>query len=144
MHRLAAICLFAAASAAFGQVAPVPATWLGSWTASNGDNLDIAATSNCLLITVNSQAKLVLNLDGSETKSTEGPSLSFHRFDDRTFDVTLHVNNKASGNQVENIRYVLSADGNSLRETRPGTSRLFQKLLFIPPAGRVFLLPIER
>jgi hypothetical protein len=144
MQRGAVICLLAAASVAFGHAAPVPTTWLGSWAASDGESLDISAAANRLQITINSQAKLVLNLDGSETISPEGPKLSFHRIDDRTFDVTLRVNDKTFGNQIENIRYVLSADGNSLRETRPRASRVFQKLLFIPLAGQTFLRPIER
>ena|SRR5277367_3189527 len=143
MHRLAAICLLAA-SGSFAQVTPVPAIWIGSWAASDGESLDIAATSSRLRITVNSQAKLVLNLDGSESISPEGPRLSFHRTDDWTFEVTLRVKNKALANEVEAVRYVLSPDGNSLREIRPRASRVFQKLLFIPPAGPVFLRPIER
>jgi hypothetical protein len=144
VHRVTAICLLAAASAAFGQVTPVPATWVGSWAASDGESLDIAATSSRLQIIINSQAKLVVNLDGSETISPEGPRLSFHRSDDWTFEVTLRMNDKTLGSQVENVRFVLSADGNSLREIRPRASRVFQKLLFIPPAGPVFLRPIER
>ena len=144
MHGLAAICLLAASSSAFGQVGPVPAKWIGTWAASDGEILDIAATSSRLNLTINSQVKLLVNLDGSETVSPEGPRLSFQRIDDLTFDVTLRVNDKTLGSQVENIRFVLSADGTSLRETRKRTTRVFNKILFAPPAGRTFLRPIER
>jgi hypothetical protein len=76
-----------------------------------------------------------------------------------TFDVILSVNNKAFGNHVENIRFALTADGNSLQETRTHTERevvpegsdpttgkliktsssdlVFDKILFIPPASPV-------
>jgi len=144
MKRPAAICLLAASSGTFSQPAPIPAAWIGAWAAPDGENLDISATLNHLVIVINSQTKLALNLDGSQTGSPEGPRLSFHRIDDRTFDLTLRVNEKALGKQVENIRFVRSDDGNSLRETQNRTSRVFQKLLFIPPAGRTFLRPIER
>jgi hypothetical protein len=143
MRRLTAICLLAAASSAFSQVSPFPAKWLGTWASSDGESLDIAATSSRLKLTINS-LQLEANLDGSDTLLPEGAKLSFHRIDDRTFDVTLRMNDKTFGSQVENIHYVLSADGNSLREASARTSRVFKKLLFIPPAGRVFLRPIER
>jgi hypothetical protein len=144
MKRLAAICLLAASNGTFGQPAPIPAAWIGAWAASDGENLDISATLNRLVIVVNSQTELALNLDGSETVSPEGPRLSFHRIDDRTFDLTLSVNEYALGKQVENIRFALSTDGNSLRETQNRTSRVFQKLLFIPPAGRTLSRPIDQ
>jgi len=112
-----------------------------------------------------SQETFELNLDGSETIFPEGPRLSFKRIDDLTFDVIASVNNKKFGNHLAKYDFVLSDDGSELTETITRTERevvsdgenqskgtligssrsvlVFSKILFIPPAGRVFLKYID-
>jgi hypothetical protein len=137
--------------------------------ASNGEFLEITSTSGHLKITSYtvpsqrepSREEFNLSLDGKETVFPEGPRLSFKRIDDLTFDVTVRVNNQRFGNHTEEIHFVVSPDGNTLTETKTHTERavvpdgidqlngaviktsksvlVFEKLLFIPPAGPVFL-----
>jgi hypothetical protein len=112
-----------------------------------------------------SREELDLDIDGKETVFPEGPRLSFKRSDDTTFDVIISVNNKTFGNHLEKLHFTFSADGNRLTETKTHTERevvsegldqsqgkvirtstsdlIFYKILFIPPAGPVFLRPIE-
>lgn len=112
-----------------------------------------------------SREELDLDIDGKETVFPEGPRLSLTRIDDTTFDVIISVNNKTFGNHIEELHFIFSHDGNKLTETkthiereavpesldqaqgkliRTSTSDLvFYKILFIPPAGPVLLIPIE-
>jgi hypothetical protein len=111
-----------------------------------------------------SREELNLDIDGKETVFPEGPRLSLKRSDDTTFDIIISVNNKKFGNHIEEVHFVFSADGNKLTETRTHTERevvpegvdqaqgkvlrtstsdlVFYKILFIPPAGPVFLRPM--
>jgi hypothetical protein len=138
-----------------------------------GETVVIASTPGHLKIRSNvvtseqgsSREELDLGIDGKETVFPEGPKLSFKRSDDTTFDVIISVNNKKFGNHIEELHFVFSVDGNRLTETRTHTKRelvaegadqaqgkvirtstsdlVFYKILFIPPAGPVFLRHID-
>jgi len=64
-----------------------------------------------------------LNLSGGETVIPEGPTISFQRIDDSSFDIIVSVNNKKFGNHVGENRFEFSADGKMLTETKTHTER---------------------
>jgi hypothetical protein len=168
MHRLA-IFVILSGSVACGQIATLPASWNGTWALSpqdsytpygvtvTGGSLDIASTPGRIKLSsyiVTSeqeslQQELDLGLDGS------GRRVSFKRIDDTSFDIIVSVNNKKFGKHVEESHFVLSTDGEVLTETirevnqetgaviNTSSILVFYKLLFIPPAGPVFLRPAE-
>lgn len=160
MHRLAIFGMLSG-SLAFGQIATVPTGFEGTWALSPqdsntsprvkivGGSLDIASVSDRIKITsqiVTSEHESLqqafdLSLDGN------GQRASFKRIDDTAFDVIVSVNSKKLGKHVEESHFVLSTDGDVLTETiseadpvvRTSLILVFHKLLFIPPAGPVFL-----
>jgi hypothetical protein len=166
VHRLAIFAILCG-SFAFGQIATLPTSWNGTWVLSpqdsytpygvtvTGRSLDIASgrikiTSHIVTSEHASlQQEFDLSLDGS------GPRPSFKRIDDTSFDVILSLNNKKFGKHIEESHFVLSTDGDVLTETigevDPDTGALlntssilvFYQLLFIAPAGPVFLRPAE-
>jgi hypothetical protein len=164
MHRLAIFAILCG-SFAFGQTATLPTSWNGTWVLSPqdsstphgltviGGSLDIASAAGRIKITgriVTSgreslQQELDLGLDGS------GRRVSFKRIDDTSFDIIVSVNNKQLGNHFEESHFILSPNGDVLTETIRDVNQetgavintssilVFYKLLFIPPAGPVFL-----
>jgi hypothetical protein len=168
MHRLAIFAILCGPFA-FGQIATAPSSLDGTWALSPQDShtppglkitsgtLDIASAAGRITITsiVTSehesfQQEFDLSLDGS------GRRVSFKRIDDTSFDVIVRVNNKTFGKYVEESHFVLSTNGDILTETisevdpeigtvlRTPSTLVFYNLLFIPPAGPVFLRLTER
>jgi len=139
-------------SIVLGQVDSVPAKWLGTWTLSlpesklgqlwgpgvpeggltfTGQTLKLAVTVGHLRVagdTVTAELGSLhdesdVNLDGTETVISPGARISFRRISDSTFDLIVKMNNKAIGNHVGENRFVFSADGRTLTETKTHTER---------------------
>ncbi len=121
-----------------GQEDAVPARWIGAWSLSPRESqlgefwapggpsgltamsqaLEIAATSERIKITTHiftswppresSREEFEFNLDGRETVSPAGASLSFRRIDDRTFDIVVSGNNKKLGSCLVEKHFVFS------------------------------------
>jgi hypothetical protein len=139
-------------SVVLGQVDSVPAKWIGTWALSlpesklgqlwgpgvpeggltfTGQTLKLAVTAWHLRIagdTVTAELGSLyeesdVNLDGAETVVPPDARISFRRISDSTFDLIVKVNNKDIGNHVGENRFVFSADGKTLTETKTHTER---------------------
>jgi hypothetical protein len=64
-----------------------------------------------------------VNLDGTETFVPPVARISFRRISDSTFDLIIKMNNKDIGNHIGENRFVFSADGRTLTETKTHTER---------------------
>ena len=135
--------------------------------------LEIRATPGLIKVIIDtvtsqrepSQEEFDPTLNGKDTVYPDGHKVSFKRVDNRSFDIIASVNNKQSGNHVEENHFVFSPEGNRLTDTRTDTERetvpdgvdptkgavlrestsvlVFYSLLFVPSAGPVFLRPIH-
>ena len=135
-----------------GQETSVPARWLGTWTLNLqeskigpiwgpgvpesgltviGQTAKIEVIAGRIKVTgdtVLSQLGATheaydVDLDRGESVIPGGSKISFKRIDDATFDIVVSVNNKALGNHVGENRFVFSADGKTLTETKTHTER---------------------
>jgi hypothetical protein len=149
MRPLARVCLLTVvgSSVVLGQLDSVPAKWIGTWTLSlpesklgqlwgpgvpeggltfTGQTLKLAVTVGHLRIagdTVTAELGSLheesdVNLDG-ETVIAPGARISFRRVNSSTFDLIV----KDIGNHVGENRFVFSADGKTLTETKTHTER---------------------
>ena len=125
-------------SVIMGQEDVASARWIGTWSLSlrasqlgefwapggpsgltvMGQALEIAATSERIKITTHtftswppresSKEEFEFNLDGRETVSPAGASLSFKRIDDRTFDIVVSGNDRGLGSCLVEKHFVFS------------------------------------
>jgi hypothetical protein len=139
-------------SVVLGQSGFVPAKWLGTWALSlsesklgqlwgpgvpeggltfSGQTLKLAVTPGRLKVVGETftaefgslHDESDVNLDGTETVIAPGARISFVRIDDTTFDLIVKMNNQDVGNHVGENRFVFSADGKTLTETKVHTER---------------------
>jgi len=156
-------------SPAAGQVAGVPRAWLGVWKMNlqrstfderapvvvQEQALTIEATSEALILTaettlrdgrrVSEAANLAPN--GEATIGPGGVATVFKATDSSSFDVIVSLTSPAAGELMGLNRFVFSADGRSLVETKTQTRR--ESLAGgqgLPPAADTvrFVLVFER
>jgi hypothetical protein len=142
----------ASGSLAPGQPSAVPANWLSTWILNlkeskigpiRGPGIPasgLTVTSQTLTIAVaaghlkvagdtvttqigNTHEAFDVDLERGETILSGGPRVSFTKIDDTAFDIVLSLNNKTFGNQAGVNRFVFSADGKTLTESKTQTER---------------------
>jgi hypothetical protein len=64
-----------------------------------------------------------VDLERGESGTPGGPRISFKPIDDATFDIVVSMNDKRLGNHAGENRFVFSADGKMLTETKTHTER---------------------
>jgi len=139
-------------SVVLGQSDSVPAKWTGTWALSlsesklgqlwgpgvpeggltfTGQILKLAVIAGHLTVvgeTVTAELGSLhdesdVNLDGTETVTPPGARISFMRINDTAFDLIVKMNSQGIGNHVGANRFVFSADGKTLTETKVHTER---------------------
>ena len=140
VSRLVFLLILSSLPPAFGQVAPVPPNWRGVWQlvpsrstfdsrmpAILGQTLTIDADGESLTLTGDTTLPdgrhvpevTSLRLDGNETTIPGGIEVVFKRIDDVSFEVIVMLPTVGAGVN----RFVFSADGKTLVETKTQTLR---------------------